>query len=376
MKQQDVILGEKVVASAAPIFVTAAIVGVESENPSLAFHLIDAAAECGADAVRFRTRRSEGVGAAGDSVLRSAAGDVTIGGSVLPWDDQVRLKQHAESQGVIFLSTPLDEESADFLDQLGVSALCVTSGDLTHTRLLRHIASKEKPVFLSTGMSYLNEVADAVWTLRSGGADGIVLMHSVGSRPADPALLNLRSLQTLSNHFNLLVGFADHSDGILYSITAAALGASVIEKHLALGFGGTATRDRAAVTPSDLRLLVRDLKGVKLSWGDGRKRPVAPEETARVRERRSVVAAVDIRAFERLRPWMLACKPPGSGLAPGKIDKLLGTHARRDIAKGTMLRWDDLNYSAHCGPEEILAGDAVTEDDAGAALADAGGGLR
>ena len=120
----------------------------------------------------------------------------------------------------------------------------------------------------------------------------------------------------------------------------------MIEKHLVLGSGEVEGGDRSAITPEAMKRLVQDLRAVKLSLGDGRKRPVAPEEPARIRERRSIVAAVDIRAFERLDPWMLACRQPGSGLAPGNIDKLLGMYARRNIAKGTILQWDDLSYSA------------------------------
>jgi sialic acid synthase SpsE len=118
------------------------------------------------------------------------------------------------------------------------------------------------------------------------------------------------------------------------------------------------------IDPGILRRLVRELRDVKRSLGDGRKRPISPEEPARIRERRSIVAAVDIRAFERLDPWMLACRQPGSGISPGNIDKLLGMYVRRNIAKGTILQWDDLSYSAFwekdsADPEEA---EVVRED--------------
>jgi N-acetylneuraminate synthase/N,N'-diacetyllegionaminate synthase len=264
----------------------------------------------------------------------------------LSWEDQEKLKKHADKRKVIFLSTPFDEETTDFLDTLGVPAFKIASSDITHVPLLRHIASKGKPILLSTGMSFLSEVADAIFTLRSAGAKEILLMHCVSAYPAPPQNMNLRALQTLQSYFELSVGLSDHSEGILLSLVAVALGAVVIEKHFTLDKQAPGPDHKASMDPADLKALVRSLRDVEASLGDGRKRPSDVEEESRLFGRRSIVAAVDIRAHETIEPWMLAFKRPGSGLEPRYWEKLIGMKARRNVSKDTILQWEDLAPSS------------------------------
>jgi N,N'-diacetyllegionaminate synthase len=347
MKETDILIGSKIIGSAAQVFVIAEI-GINHDGSVMqAEKLIDAAAASGADAVKFQSYRA-------DRLLipsRDRYGQQTDGVESafqmlrrceLSWEDQEKLKRHADKCNIMFLSTPFDEESADFLDSIDVPAFKIASGDITHVPLMRHIASKGKPVLLSTGMSYLSEVADAIYTLRSAGAKEIVLMHCVSSYPAMPAQMNLRALQTMQSYFELPVGLSDHSEGILLSLVAVPLGAVVIEKHFTLDKNALGPDHKASMDPEDLKALVSNLRDIESSLGDGRKRPSDIEEESRLLGRRSLVAAVDIRAEEQIAEWMLTCKRPGSGLEPRFSEKAIGMTARRNIAKDTILQWEDL----------------------------------
>ncbi len=347
MKETDILIDTKVIGSRAKVFVVAEIGLNHDGSLHQAEKLIDAAAESGADAVKFQSYRVDRLLiAARDRYAqqkdRSESAYQMLRRLELSWDEQEKLKKHADASGILFFSTPFDEESADFLDSIGVPIFKVASGDITHVPLLRHVASKGKPVFLSTGMSFLSEVGDAIWNLRSGGAKEILLMHCVSAYPTLPQHMNLRALQTLQSHFELPVGLSDHSEGILLSLVSVALGAVVIEKHFTLDKRAPGPDHKASMDPADLKSLIRSLKDVESSLGDGRKRPSGVEEENRLSARRSIVAAVDIRAQETMAPWMLSFKRPGTGIEPRHWQKVTGMLARRNICKDTILQWEDL----------------------------------
>jgi N,N'-diacetyllegionaminate synthase len=347
MKETDILIGSRVIGPGSKVFVIAEIGINHNGSASQAEKLIDAAAQAGADAVKFQSFRA-------DRLLipsRDRYAQQTDGAESayqmlrrceLSFEDQEKLKNHADERGVLFFSTPFDEESVDFLDGIGAPVFKIASADITHVPLLRHVASKGKPILLSTGMSFLSEVADAIWNLRSSGAKEILLMHCVSTYPAAPQHMNLRTLQTLQSYFELSVGLSDHSEGTLLSLVAVALGAVVIEKHFTLDKQAPGPDHKASMDPTDLRQLVRSLRDVEVSLGDGRKRPSDVEEESRLFSRRSIVAGVDIRANEAIEPWMLAFKRPGSGLEPRNWEKLVGMTARRNIGKDTILQWEDL----------------------------------
>jgi N,N'-diacetyllegionaminate synthase len=347
MRETDILVDQKIIGSGSRVFVIAEIGINHNGSASQAEKLIDAAAESGADAVKFQSFRADRLLIpSGDRYIQQKEGSESayqlLRRCELSWEDQEKLKRHADGRGVLFLSTPFDEESADFLDSLGVPAFKIASADITHVPLLRHVASKGKPILLSTGMSFLSEVADAIWNLRSAGAKEILLMHCVSCYPASPQHMNLRVLQTLQSYFELSVGLSDHSEGILLSLVAVALGAVVIEKHFTLDKNAPGPDQRASMDPEELKTLIKSLRDVEASLGDGRKKPSDVEEESRLFSRRSIVAAVDIRAQETIAGWMLAFKRPGSGIEPRHWEKIIGTTARRNLSKDTILQWEDL----------------------------------
>jgi N,N'-diacetyllegionaminate synthase len=347
MKQKNVLIDRQVVGAGSKVFVVAEVGINHGGSLSQSRQLIDAAAECGADAVKFQTFHADRLMIPTRDRLSQQEPGVESAYQMfrrmeLSYEDQEKLKGHADSRGIIFLSTPFDEEAVDFLHRIGVPAFKIASSDLTHVALLKHVASKGRPVILSTGMSYLSEVADAVWTLKSGGASELVLMHCVSQYPAGAESLNLRSIQTLQEYFEMPVGYSDHTVGIVAPLIAASLGATIIEKHFTLDKQARGPDHKLSADPDELRLLIQQLRSVETSLGDGRKRPADVEEEPRLLGRRSIVAAVDIRAHETVTNWMLAYKRPGTGLEPRQAENLIGMKARRNISKDTILQWEDL----------------------------------
>jgi N-acetylneuraminate synthase/N,N'-diacetyllegionaminate synthase len=347
MKDSWISAGEKIIGSGSDVFVIAEIGINHNGSVTQARKMIDAAAACGADAVKFQSFRADKlVIPSRDRYSQQIDGTESAYQMLrrleLGFPDQERLKKHADNCGILFISTPFDNESVDFLDSLDVPLFKIASGDITHVPLLRHVASKGKPVFLSTGMSFLSEVGDALWHLRSAGAQQILLMHCVSAYPAALQDMNLRALQTLQSYFELPVGLSDHSQGMLSSLVAVAFGARVIEKHFTLDKNDTGPDHKASLDPDDLKLLIQQLRQVEVSIGDGRKKPAEVEEEGRMLGRRSIVAAADIRTGEAIENWMLTCKRPGTGLEPKYWDRVIGMAARRNIEKDTILQWEDL----------------------------------
>lgn len=311
----------------------------------LALRLVDAAAEAGVGVVKFQTFKAERLVTPEAPKAEYQARATGSGESQyemlrrleLSPEAHLRLIDHCRQRRVIFLSTPFDEQSADFLDEAGAPAFKTGSGELTNLPLLEHIARKGKPVLVSTGMAYLGEVEAAVQAIRRVGNEQIVLLHCVSNYPADPADANLRAMHTLQQAFGVPVGYSDHTVGLEVALAAAALGAAVIEKHFTLDRGLSGPDHQASIEPHELAALVRGIHTVEAALGDGRKIPARSEEsTARV-ARRSLVAACDIPAGARLTEDHIAIRRPGTGLPPSLRPYLLGRVARTDIPAGTLL---------------------------------------
>ncbi len=330
-----------------PALVVAEIGINHGGNPALAHKLIDAAADAGADAVKFQTFRADSLWTRSPGRLaQQSPGEETayemFRRMELDVEAHAALKSHAQGRNVIFLSTPFDEGSVDFLDILGVPAFKVASADITHFPLLRKIASKNKPVLLSTGMSTLAEVSEALWVLGDSGAGNTALLHCVSRYPAPPASLNLRAIETMRNHFSVPVGYSDHSEGILLPLAAVALGAAILEKHFTLDKQMEGPDHKVSMDPGELKNLVAGIRLVEAGLGNGIKMP-SPEERENLRlSRRSIVTARDVRAGEPIEAGMLEFKRPGTGIEPKLVSVLIGARARLDLQRDTVLQWDHL----------------------------------
>ena len=240
------------------------------------------------------------------------------------------------------MSTPFDEESVDLLDELGVPVFKIGSGEITNWPFLEYVAGKGKPIILSTGMSYLSEVDEAVRVIRDAGCDQLVLLHCVSNYPSDPVDTNLRAMQTMATAFQEAVGYSDHTPGIEVALAAVALGACLIEKHFTLDKNLPGPDHKASLGPDELAALVQGVRTVEAALGCGRKGPAASEANTAVVARRSLVAARDIPAGTTLTEELIAIKRPGGGLPPAMRPYLVGRRVHDAVPAGTLLRPDML----------------------------------
>jgi sialic acid synthase SpsE len=250
------------------------------------------------------------------------------------------LMEECRIHKIIFMSTPFEEESADMLDALGMPAFKIPSGEITNLPLLIHIAHKGKPIILSTGMSYLSEVDVAVRTILSTGNQNLALLHCTSNYPADPAGINLRAMSTLAHSFQLPVGFSDHSEGIEIPLAAAAMGASIIEKHFTLDRSLPGPDQHTSLDPKELEAMVKGIRKVELALGHGRKEPAEGETDTAAVARKSVIARNKIPAGTRISQSDLAIMRPGTGLPPAMLPYVIGRISRVDIPAGTLLNFE------------------------------------
>jgi len=333
-----------------PCFVIAEAGVNHNGDPELARRLVDVAAEAGADAVKFQTFHAKRL--VSPTAPKAAYQRQTTDASESQLEMLRRLelspaahrelRDYCRAKGVLFLSTPFDEESADLLDELGVPVFKIGSGEITNHPFLEYVARKGRPIILSTGMSYLGEVDEAYWAIRRAGCGDVVLLHCVTDYPAAPASANLRAMQTLAAAFPAPVGYSDHTPGLEVALAAVALGACVLEKHFTLDRSLPGPDHRASLEPHELKSLVAGIRTVELALGDGIKRPAPAEMGNREVARRSLVAAQAIAPGTVITREMLTAKRPATGIPPTLVDLVVGRTARRPLAAGQFLAWSDL----------------------------------
>lgn len=339
------IAGRKI-GPGSPCFVLAEAGVNHNGDLELACELVRAAARSGADAVKFQTFRADKLAMANAPKAeyqqrltseQESQRDM-LRRLELPEEAYPRLQKLAAENGILFLSSPFDEESADLLERAGLPAFKIPSGELTNHLYLDHIARKGKPIIMSTGMATLREVEEAVSVVRSCGNQQVAVLHCVSSYPAPANQMNLRAMHTLFQRLDLPVGFSDHSDGIEIPIAAVALGACVIEKHLTLDRRMEGPDHQASLEPADFTAMMRAIRNVEAALGDGEKKPAACEaDCARV-ARKSLVAARTIAAGEALCESHVAAMRPGTGMPPSMLPGLLGRVVRHSVAAGEMLQ--------------------------------------
>ncbi len=349
-KSNAILLGERRVGSGEPCFIIAEAGINHNGRLESARQLVDVAVSAGCDAVKFQTFRTEKV--CSPLAPKATYQLETTGSSEsqiemirkleLPFNAFRELHHYCGEKGIIFLSTPFDYESADFLAELPVPAFKIPSGEITNLFFLEHIARKGRPLIVSTGMATMEEVAVAVETIHAAGNRQIALLHCVSNYPADPSSMNLRAMHTLAEAFETPVGLSDHTVGTEIAFAAVALGACVIEKHFTLSHDLPGPDHRASLEPSELTNLVKGIRNIEVALGDGIKRPAAEELNTAEVARRSLVAATFIPAGAALTVEMLDILRPGTGLSPSMRPQLVGRRARVNIEAGTILSLDML----------------------------------
>ncbi len=342
---KSVSIGRRKIGGGFPVFVIAEAGVNHNGKLPLAKKLVDAAKNAGADAVKFQTFKAEKLAArrAPLAAYQKKEGAQSqremLRALELSENDFRELFHHAKKKNMLFLSTPFDEESADFLDSLGARAFKVGSGELTNLPLLSHLAKKKKPVILSTGMAVLSEIKDAVAALERDGCADIVLLHCVSSYPAPLEACNVRAVKTLEKTFHVPCGFSDHTTGFEAGCAAVALGARCIEKHFTLDSSLPGPDHKMSLEPHELARYIQSLHDVEASLGDGTKKPAPCENDVRRIARKSVVSARDIVKGERIVQTMLCMKRPGTGIMPRDVKKVIGKIAKKNIPADTLIKW-------------------------------------
>lgn len=322
--------------------------------------LIDAAKEAGADAVKFQTFTAEKLvtvsapqAAYQRKTSRSNSQLAMLRNLQLNDESFIKLFYYTKEKGIVFMSTPFDNDSVDLLESLGMMLFKIPSGEITNKLLIQHIARKKKPIILSTGMSYLDEVEKAIRWIKevqcnctiSSTAEinhPLILLHCVSDYPADFKDVNLRSIQTMYSSFGLPVGYSDHTLGIEAAIASVALGACVVEKHFTLDREMIGPDHGASIEPHELKRMIQAIRNVENAMGDGVKRPTASEIDTRNVVRRSLVAAKDIESGKILDEDDIVAKRPGTGICPEFLDMVLGKRAAHNIKADSIMTWGDI----------------------------------
>lgn len=308
----------------------------------LAKQLVDKAVFAGVDCVKFQTFKAENLV---NKEAKKADYQVNNTGNndsqlsmlkklELSFDNFVELKKYCDDKGIVFLSTPFDHESIEFLASLNMPIFKIPSGEITNLPYLRKINSYKKEVILSTGMATIDEIQDALKVLKDCK---VTLLHCTTEYPCPYESVNMNAMLTLKNEFGLDVGYSDHTQGIEIPIMAVAMGAKVIEKHFTLDKNMEGPDHKASLEPHELKAMVDAIRNIEKAFGDGVKEPQEAEKKNITIARKSIVAKCDIKKGEILTEENITTKRPGNGISPMKWDEIIGTIANKDFQEDELI---------------------------------------
>lgn len=313
----------------------------------LARKLIDAAAEAGADLVKFQTfsadRQVTRTAAKADYQTRTTDGNESqyemLRRLELTGEMHKELIAHCAKRNIGFFSTGFDIESVDLLVSLGQDRFKIPSGEITNLPYLRHIGRIGKPVILSTGMAEMGEIQVAIDAMEEAGTPRamVTVLHCTTEYPAPMAEINLRAMLGIRETFGVEVGYSDHTRGIEVAIAAVALGASVIEKHFTLDRNMAGPDHEASLEPEELKAMVAAIRNIETALGDGIKRLTSSEARNKLVARKSLVAKRAIKAGEMFSAENIITKRPGSGISPMRWDEVMGRAAPRDFLSDELI---------------------------------------
>ena len=313
----------------------------------LAKRLVDVAVDAGADAVKFQTFKTENLVSrnAKKADYQKETTDTSesqfdmIKKLELDMDTHQKLIDHCQENNIMFLSTPFDNDSVNLLSDLGLQIFKIPSGEITNLPYLRHIGSLDKQVILSTGMSNIQEVEDALTILVGAGTlkENITVLHANTMYPTPMEDVNLNAMLTMQRELGVAVGYSDHTLGIEVDIAAVAMGASVIEKHFTLDKTMDGPDHKASLEPKELKAMVSAIRNIEKALGGNEKKP-SPSEGINIDiVRKSIVATKTIKKGELLSNDNISTKRPGTGLSPMKWDEVIGTVASKNYQSDELI---------------------------------------
>ncbi len=345
---QEVVINGRRVGVGHPVYVVAEISANHNRDINRAAAIIRAAKEAGADAVKLQTYTPDTLTIKCDKEHFTIGEGTPWDGQTLydlyseaytPWEWHAELKQTANAVGLDLFSTPFDDTAVEFLEDLDVPAYKIASFEMVDLELIRRVARTGKPIIMSTGMANLREIGEAVSTAREAGAKEIILLKCTSAYPAKPEDANLRTISDMAKRFVCPVGLSDHTLGLTLPVSAVALGACLVEKHLSLTRYVPGPDAAFSMEPEEFKSMVDAVRMAEKAIGEV-KYEITPCEKPNLVFRRSLFAVADIKAGEKLTRENVRCIRPGYGLAPRELPRLLGVRAVQDIQRGTPLSWN------------------------------------
>jgi sialic acid synthase SpsE len=303
----------------------------------LAKKLIEEAHNCGADAIKFQTFKSE------NFLTPTSIYYDGFKQAELAYDKFGELKDFAKTVGITFFSAPFDIESADFLKKIGVQCFKIASGDFTDLPLIRHVAKMNIPMIISTGVANMDEVEEVVNLCMFESNKKIALLHCIAHYPTDPEEANLLAMDTMRKKFHVPVGYSDNGESLLVDIVAASMGANLIEKHFTIDKKSPGPDHFFSIDPAGLKDLISKIRIVESMHGDGIKAPQISEVEVRQDIRKSITAAEDISENEIITAKKLLTKRPAIGIKPKYFERVVGKKANKKIKKDTAIQWEDIS---------------------------------
>lgn len=312
---------------------------------NIAKKLVDVAVEAGVDAIKFQTFKAEELVCKNAKKAEYQKQYTEKGESQLEMLKRLELDinmhksliNYCNNKGIMFLSTPFDMKSIDLLEELNMSLYKIPSGEITNYPYLKKIAGLRKKVIMSTGMSYLSEVKDAIDVLKENGVEDITVLHCNTEYPTPIEDVNLNAMIMMQKELNVNVGYSDHTEGIDVPIAAVAMGATVIEKHFTLDKDMEGPDHKASLNPQVLKMMVKSIRNIEKALGSCEKVPSTSEMKNLVAARKSIVAKCKIKKGTRFTEANLACKRPGNGISPMRWRDIIGTIAIRDFAEDELI---------------------------------------
>jgi pseudaminic acid synthase len=334
-----------------PVYIVAELSANHNQNFDRAVRTLQAAKEAGADAVKLQTYTPDTITIDSDREGFRIGGGTLWDGHTLhelygeahtPWEWQPKLKQVADGLGMDLFSSPFDATAVDFLEKMNVPAYKLASFELVDIPLIRKMAQTGKPIIISTGMATQEEIEEAIETARQAGATQIALLKCTSAYPAPPDEMNLRTITEMVRLYKVPVGLSDHSMSIAVPVSAVALGASVVEKHITLSRSEKGPDSAFSLEPDEFKLMVEAVRIAERALGQIHFGVSAQEASSRV-FRRSLFVVQDMKSGEVFTDQNVRSVRPGHGLHTRHLPEILGKRAARDVERGTPMSWDLLN---------------------------------
>lgn len=328
-------------------FIIAEIGVNHNGDVNLAKKMIKSASECGVDAVKFQTFKSEDLVTEKAKTADYQQKNTNENSQLemlkkleLSFDDFKELKDYASKYEVMFISSPFDINSVDLLEKLDVALYKLGSGELTNFELIDYVQKTGKPIILSTGMATLDEIRETYDFIEN--KDNLIILHCITGYPTEFSEANLNFIKTLKSEFEVQIGFSDHSPGIELPIAAVALGACVVEKHFTLDKTMDGPDHKASLNPDEFKAMVDAIRNVEVAMGDGVRKFSQNELEIKKVARKSIVLNQDVPEGTVLKRDMLSIKRPGTGIPPKFIDKIVGKTVVNDLKSQTIIKWENL----------------------------------